>query len=490
MKVAGTINQAPSRNWDIQNAFTTMKIIGKLVLILFLLGTGVIYAQNIEPELIENDTLPHYPDDQKPVIPTDVGPDLDASFPKAGSLLGTIIPGKYFDWKVDLYKRTGLKLGFSYQAMFMGVPQSQTVTETSTNTGLGGFLLIEAQWHFNRGKDYEGGITATLDWRHALGSNNIMPGTLFPHVGSGTGVDATFLPWDAYASILFWEQHLKKGRFWFRIGQTAPVAMMDFFRYKDSRVSFTGTSHTLPVAVIPYAPPSLGIGFNWHPIEGSELYVKGVINDLNVEAGEFDWSGLFEYGEIFTALEIGKHWRRGPSDFDHAHIMFFYADKKSSAGVVVQDQFIPLPTSSGWGFKVHGTKQWNKLVGFANYTYNTAEGGGFGVFTGIQHSVSAGLVYNQPLDIQGELGLGLNLSSPLKDRGNSINNPQNISEILLTHVWTVARDVPQFSTEIYWRILVLKQLWITPGMQLFVNPTYNIRTDFLFAPSIKARVFF
>jgi hypothetical protein len=461
------------------------------MLVTLLLTTGTIYAQNIELELIENDTLPHYPDDQEPIIPTDVGPDLNASFPKPGSLFGTVVPGKYFDWKVDLYKKTGLKLGISYQAIYLGVPKSQTVTDSSRNTGLGGYFLMEAQWNFiNKGKDYQGGITATLDWRHALGSDNVMPGALFSDIGSGQGVDGTFLPWDAYPSVLFWEQHLKKDRFWFRIGQTAPAAMMDFFRYKDARVSFTGVITTNPVTKIPYAPPSLGIGFNWHPIEGSELYVKGVLNDLNVNPGEFDWSGLFDYGEIYTAVEIGKHWRRGPNDFDHAHLMFFYADKKSSAGVEIGNQFIPFPTSAGWGFKVHGSKQWNNLVGFANYTYNTSEGGGLDIFTAMQHSATVGLVKNKPLNIAGELGIGLSLSSPIEDRGNSINNPQSPSEILLTQVWTVARDVPEFSTEIYWRILVLKQLWMTPGMQFIVNPTYNTRADFIFAPHIKARIFF
>ena len=88
------------------------------------------------------------------------------------------------------------------------------------------------------------------------------------------------------------------------------------------------------------------------------------------------------------------------------------------------------------------------------------------------------------------MGLAFNLSSPIKDWANSINNPQNPSELLLTQVWTVARDTPQYSTEIYWRILLLKQLWVTPGIQLFMNPTYNTRTDFIIAPSIKARVYF
>ncbi len=465
----------------------------KILIFIFLaVAATALKAQNTVVEHHpEKDTTVHYPEHfEYPVIPTDVEPDLDASFPTPGSIFGALIPGKYFDWKVKLLEKSGIKLGVSYQVLFQGVPQSQTVTESSTNSGLGGIFLIETQWHFNRGKDYEGGITASLDWRMALGSNNIMPGRLFSDVGSGIGVDGAFLPWDPYPSVLFWEQHLKKDRFWFRIGQISPLTMMDFFRYKDARTSFTSTVNTNPVGSIPHHPSSFGVGFSWHPVKGSSLYVNGILNDLNVEIGKMDWGLLFDYGQFYTALEIGKHWRRAPGDFDHAHIMFFYADKKSTSGVEVNDQFIPFPSSAGWGVKLAGEKQWNKLVGFANYTYNTAIGGGLNVFTSSQHSLTAGLGYNNLAHITGELGFMVNLSKPLESWLNSINNPQNMSDFLLTQVWTVARDVPQFSTEIYWRILVLKQLWVTPGFQAFINPTYNIRTDFIIAPHIKARIFF
>lgn len=291
-----------------------------------------------------------------------------------------------------------------------------------------------------------------------------MPGDLFFETGTMWGHDAFMLPWDPYAAILFWEQHGKKDRFWIRVGQIAGPAILDFFRYKDGRVSFTSPAMTFPLHIIPYSAPGFGVAFNWYPIQNSELYVTGIMNDLNANAGVFDWSGIFEYGDIFAGLEVGKHWRRSNTDFDHAHITFWYSDERSTS---------PIPTKSGWGFKVHGTKQWDNMVSFANYSYNTTQGGGFGIFAIAQHGINAGLAFVAPLDVRGEIGMALSWAVPIRERAEFLG----------------ARTEAQLGGEIYWRILMLKQFWITPGMQFTVNPTYNVRTDFIFVPQIKARLF-
>ena len=470
-----------------------LKYIVSIAVIFLLLGALPLYSQNIlEPDHSDNDSIPHYPDDQQPVIPNDVPADLDASFPKPGAIFPSLGSGKYFKWKEDLYKRHGIKLGFSYQAMVMGWPQSHAVSEESKTSAAGGNYLVEFQWKlFNRDKDYEGSITVAWDGRHDFGG--IMPAVeTFPETGSLYGQDATFIRWDPYVAILFWEQHLKKDRFWFRIGNISSAGILDFFRYKDGRVSFTSPPvSALSVHVIPYSVPSLGAAFKWNPKAGSQLYISGAVQDINNTVGNFDWSPLFDYGEIFAGLEIGKHWFRGPGDFDHAHLMIFYSDKISSAGTTIQDQFIPIPTKAGWGFKVHGTKQWNKIVAFANYTYNTVEGGIGGIFAQTRQQFNVGLARVQPFNVQGELGLALMFSDPNPERMRMINNPENPSEFILSSVYGgQARDQNQFATELYWRILVLPDLWVTPGMQLVVNPTYNSRSDVVYVPYIKARAFF
>ena len=454
-------------------------------------GSSHLQAQNIlEPYYSENDTILNYPDDdQTPVIPTDIPADLNASYPKPGAIFRKLGTGKYFKWKSDLYNKTGLKLGFSYQVAVMGVPESQVVSEDAPNTGSGGWYLGELQWKFfNKDKDYEGSITATLDGRHDFGG--ILPGELFGPTGSIWGLDATYLRWDPYVAILFWEQHLKKDRFWFRIGNIQSAAVLDFFRFKDGRVSFTSPNMTAPVPVIPFTVPSLGFAFNLKPIDGSSFYIAGSVQDINNTPGNFDWSPLFDYGEVFAGLEFGKHWFRGPGDFDHAHVLIFYADKVSSAGATIQDQFVPIPTKAGWGVKLHATKQWNKLVAFANYTYNTAEGGIRGVLTNASHNVNLGIARIQPFNVQGEIGASINFVDPNSNRVNAINNPENPSEFLFSQIYGQARDGLQYGGELYWRILLFPDLWVTPGAQLIFNPTFNTRSDILFAPHIKTRLFF
>ena len=227
---------------------------------------------------------------------------------------------------------------------------------------------------------------------------------------------------------------------------------------------------------IPYAAPGLSGAFKWKPIQGSGTYIAGVISDLNAVPGEFDWSGLFDFGEIYAGLELGKNWIRGPGDFDHFHVLFSYADARTS---------IPLRTASGWGFKVHGTKQWGSWVGFANYTYNTVEGGGFGIFTNSDHGFTTGLVKTNPFNVKGEIGMAFMLANPKPARVDLFNQiaDQNPGGALFPG----ARSEVQTGFEAYWRLLVLRQLWVTPGFQFHWNPTFNENDDVIFAPVIKAR---
>lgn len=111
------------------------------------------------------------------------------------------------------------------------------------------------------------------------------------------------------------------------------------------------------------------------------------------------------------------------------------------------------------------SKQCGRLVGFANYTYNTAEGGGFGI-TAAEHSVSLGAVLLKPAGVGGEIGVGLAWARPIRE---------------------VLDD--QYGAEVYWRLLVTPDLWVTPGVQLLWDPMLNPTTDFIAIPQIKFRLF-
>ena len=64
------------------------------------------------------------------------------------------------------------------------------------------------------------------------------------------------------------------------------------------------------------------------------------------------------------------------------------------------------PNEAGGGFKLAGEKQIDRIVAFANYTYNTAEGGGIST-TFSRHTAVVGVAYLRPFDVQGEVAVGV-----------------------------------------------------------------------------------
>ena len=115
-----------------------------------------------------------------------------------------------------------------------------------------------------------------------------------------------------------------------------------------------------------------------------------------------------------------------------------------------------------------GEKQWNRWVGFASYTYNTAEGGGVtGTFS--EHVVTAGGAFLDPLNIEGEAALSFLYMNP-------------IDEIFAGPVRN------QYGLETYWRIQFTPHIWITPGLHLIFDPALNLEYDFIAIPQVKFRI--
>jgi hypothetical protein len=386
--------------------------------------------------------------------PTDVDSDLANSFPQPGSLLGGRIPERYFGWKQDLYERTGVKLAFSYQTLY----QRASETQTGNDTAWGGWALLEGKWEaINRGEDYEGSLTFDLDWRHTIGSNASPAVFGTADVGSAWPTDVPFFEWDPSLALLYWEQWFEKDVFNLRVGKQLAANTFDFFRFKDARTSFTASPFTAHTSI---PAPAFGqaVSFKWWPDEASPLYVHGTLNDMNGDPERFGLDTFFEERQYFYGLEVGYFWRRSQRDFDHVHFNLFYADEKDS-------QLPFLPNEAGGGAKVLGSKQWNRLVGFGSYTYNTAEGGGIGLTSG-KHTLTAGMAALAPFGVQGEIGLGTAWMEPV--------NP-------------ALRD--QYGGEAYWKILLTPDLWITPGVQVVINPSFNLDEDAIAIAQFKLRLF-
>ena len=393
--------------------------------------------------------------------PTDIQNDLDTAFPKPDSVLELYMPReyvkakeKYFLWKENLYEDTGLKLAFGYQTLY----QRASSTRTGRQNAFAGWAQLEGKWDaINRGEDYQGGLVFDLDWRHTLGgnANPVLFGVT--EVGSLWGTDIGFIEFDPSLVALFWDQWLEMGRFNMRLGKQLAAATYDFFRFKDGRTSFTATPFTAHTS-IPAPAFGQGASFKFWPEKESSLYVLGTLNDMNGDPESLGLDTFFEKRQYFYGLEVGYFWKRSPEDFDHLHLDLFYADER--------DEPRPgFPNEPGGGFKLLGSKQWGRRVGFSSYTYNTAQGGGLGLTFG-KHTVTAGAASLKPLGIRGEVGLGATWMDPVD---------------------SALRD--QYGGEVYWKLLLTPDLWVTPGAQVIFDPAFNPGEDVVAIAQIKARLF-
>lgn len=391
--------------------------------------------------------------------------DLNNSISKKESLFDKIVKtDNYDELKEELFDKTTIKFSVSYQGNIM---HASNVVQGKSDAAAGLFLL-EAQWKaINAGKDYEGEIVFAYNNLHTYGSA-AQPGLLVFNTGSMFPHDALYVEANGFISNLYWEQWFKKDRFFIRVGQHAPLSAIDFSRFADVRTSVTNPAIGFPAIAIPFGPPALGITAKWLPPTPTGFYLLAHISDINSEVDELNFDYIFETGDVFAGAEFGYNWGRmgalGP-ELDHVHLLIFGATEASKK---------PFTTRSGWGFKITGEKQFDRWVSMLNYTYNTSSGGSFG-FTNLEHLVNLSGGYAKPFGIKGEFLVELSWGKEL-DYGDCGLLPCD------------GRD--QTMMEAYWKILVLPQLWLTPGLQMHIDPVNNPNTDLLWVPLFKFRTFF
>jgi len=387
---------------------------------------------------------------------------LEGIVPQPGALFPYGVSQSWFDWKDDIYDRIGLKFGFSYQILAQSA--SETLPDATFDTALGDWWGFLTKWTLlNRGSENEGTLVFSMFERGSVGSNQVPSNFGIVDIGSLT-TNVEYTTWGLEIENLYWEQKFasEKSKYEFRIGNQVVTTLLNPFRYKDSRVSFT----TGPWAfhpTIPYPTFGFGAAFKYWPDKKSGFYISGSLNDMNGDPNlqGFDWSTV-DRGEFFYGLEVGSNRKRSRDDYDHWHVLVFYADKRSTRFPDTQ------PNKAGGGIRLAGEKQWDRWIGYASYTYNTAHGGGV---TGslANHTLTAGVAYLNLANIRGEAAISLLYMNP-------------IDEIFADPV----RD--QYGLEMYWRISLSNNIWITPGIHLVFNPSLNLEDDFVAIPQLKFRV--
>jgi hypothetical protein len=405
--------------------------------------------------------------DRGVAMPANVETDLDQAFPKRDSALPSIPPPRpWFQFKDGLYDRVGLKLAFSYQMIYQGASSSLPAgvgISTGNQTAWAGSVLIEGQWVlYQRDKEYQGSLVTAFDWRHTL-QGTAQPAFFAFDVGSLWPTNFYYLSWRPWFPILFYEQAFKRDLFVLRFGNMNTLQFFDFFRFKDPRTSFSGGPFTAPTTTMPFPAPGFGVEFDLRPVKDSEFYISGILSDVNARVEQYSWGEFFKNGAFFYGLELGYFWRRSPGDFDHVHLDLFYA---AAPEVSPLAPLAGVGNEPGWGLKAHGSKQLGRFVLFANYTYNTVQGGNFGS-TVADHGVTGGLAFLRPFHVRGEWSLGGVWARPIN---------------------RTLRD--QGGLETYWKILFASDIWVTPGLQVYFKPTFDTSKNVLAIGEIRLRLFF
>jgi carbohydrate-selective porin OprB len=83
--------------------------------------------------------------------------------------------------------------------------------------------------------------------------------------------------------------------------------------------------------------------------------------------------------------------------------------------------------------------------------------------------VTAGAAYLKPFGIDGEAAASFLYMNPIEE---IFDGP--------------VRD--QYGLEMYWRIRLTQNIWITPGVHLVFNPALNQEQDLIAIPQLKFRV--
>ena len=376
--------------------------------------------------------------------------------------LGLPAEAQRLAFRERLYDQYGLTYAVSYQQLNQYA--TRTLPGVVQNWAIGGWAHPSVTWTpLDRGGDYQGSLVLRAGWRGPIGDNP-WPAPFGPaNLGSAWSA-YEFTSWNDHFEIedLFWEQRIGP-TFSFRVGNQGPQATINTFRFKDARTSFTAS----PLAfseTIPYPAFGAGLSFRWRPIEGSGLFMNGVLNDMNgnPSQGSLNWSHL-QLGQLFGGIEVGKQWRRAGGEYDQLALDVFHAGTRSI--------FSPntTPNKAGGGFKILGEKQWSRIVGFAAYTYNTAQGGGISTTFSGNTSV-AGVALLRPFGIVGEAAAAGMWSLPFKN------------------ILPGSGQRAQYGMETYWNIAVTPNSTITPGIQLIFNPSFNPTVNFIAVPDVKFRV--
>jgi carbohydrate-selective porin OprB len=420
-----------------------------LVIVMFLILPVSLSAQEAEKK--ETPTKSGFKDPGSMESPDGVVSELAQDDVDAGAVFTPpILDGAFqpwFDLKREWNKKYGLQLGLNYNALY----QAASETSTDEDDAAGGRFQIQGMWTMlGRTTKNPGGISFRFEDRHRLGTQ-LAPTQLGSQFGSATITGTGFGDFDFTLTELAWRQTVLDGRMKFGLGKIAAASWYNAHSLSGALTGFQNsalrTSGSKPSV-------ARGIGAVTGFRMGESFALLAGIHDANAVTSENPFDTIDEM-EFYYSTEL----RWYPTSFersrwDQVRLQLWYVDE-TDEGATPSDQ----------GVSVTASRLFND-----RYMPFLSAGISDGKASIIKSDVTVGIafafntVHRAARDV---LGVGFNWSDPSDDELQQ-----------------------QYTTELFYRFQLYKNLALTPSAQYIVNPAYDKEETEVWVAGFRGRLTF
>jgi porin len=352
----------------------------------------------------------------------------------------------YREWKKGVHEAIGLQFAGDYSAL--GLYATESPGEHGAASGM---LRFFGAWDLlDRDGDHPGALVWKVEHRHRMA--DAAPSSLGFEAGYVGVIGGPFNANDWRLTNLYWRQRVAGGRFTLIGGFLDATDYVDAYALGSPWTGFSNLVFSTGSAAIDL-PNDATLGVAAGAMLTDNLYAIAGIVDANSDPEDpFEgFETFFEDHEYFSSVEIG--WTRSHERLvlDNVHATLWHVDGRESSGA-----------RSGWGVNLSASlylaERWLPFVR-----------GGWTKDSGslLERSLSLGVGY-QGVPGRDLLGFAVNWGDPNPDSfGSGLDD--------------------QWSWEVFYRWQVLKELAVTPSLQLLVDPTLNPDEDTTWLLGLRLR---
>ncbi len=364
---------------------------------------------------------------------------------KANPLYESRILAPLRDWRDGLAEKTGFNWSIDYSALFMGV--SDSPGEDNAN---GGIVRFFGFWDLvNRGGSNKGSLNWKVEHRHKY--SDIPPSALGFESGYAGIFEPPFSNQGGRLTNLYWKQYMFEGKGMAVGGFLDVTDFVDVFLLASPWTGFNNFVFSTGSAAMDL-PNDGALGLAAGGMISKTIYVQAGFSDANSDpTNPFEgFNSVVDDSNFFKWVEIGFTPGQDKIYFENLHVTLWHIDERVNG------------TPDGWGLNA----SWQTWIGDKWLPFIR---GGFTDDSGslLEKSISVGVGF-QPVPQRGVIGVGFNWGEP-----NSVSFPG-------------ADD--QYTTELFWRYQLTRELAVTPSIQYIKDPALNPDEDSLWVYGLLLRL--